>query len=142
MTEIVSIDTAYEDLANAIILRAVEDYKELLLGITTKDGHKYCSEKMLMKFFTSAWFEELCTVDSDTFLEQIGKLMEKYRLTYDVVKQVGGTKYYVCDIKTGKILEGPFKNKSKAMHRAAELQGIEFSEYGKVRRSYYRDKNQ
>lgn len=139
MTEIVGIDKAYEDLANAIVLRAIEDYKDVVIGIRNKNTSKYCNEKKLMTFFTSAWFEELCAIDSESFLEMINKLMYKYRLTHDVVKEKGGTRYYVCDAKDHSIiLDGPFKKKTKALHRAAEMQEIEFTEYAKVRRCAYR----
>lgn len=140
--EIIGIDEAYEDLANAIVVRAIDDYKEVLMGISNKNSRKYCSKEKLMRFFTSTWFEELCAIDSESFLDQIGRLMEVYKFAYDVVKEHGGTRYYVVTVEDSMTVDGPFRSKSKALHRAAELQGIDYTEYSKLRRSYYRDKDQ
>lgn len=138
MPEVVSIDTAYEDLANAIIVRAVEDYKDLLIKSGSENA-RYRNRAELMRFFTSSWFEELCAIDRDSFLDEINKLMERYRLTHDVVKERGGTHYYVCSAESHDcILDGPFKSKAKALHRAADMQKLEFHEYIKIRRSAYR----
>lgn len=134
----VNLDSAYENLANAIIVRAIEDYKDLLLN-TGSETSRLRNEKELMRFFTSSWFEELCILDKDCFLDEINKLMERYKLTHDVVKERGGTRYYVCSADNHNIIfEGPFRSKAKALHRAAELQKVEFHEYVKIRRSAYR----
>lgn len=70
------IDTGYEDLANAIVAQAVDDYRRLLRGkriidnLTRKTNIKECEE-----FFLSDWFHLLTNVDGQTI---INKLRREY----------------------------------------------------------------
>jgi hypothetical protein len=59
----------YEDLANAIILRAAKDYREAL----EKPGSLDASflKKEVERFFLSRWFSELTKADPKKILEYI-----------------------------------------------------------------------
>jgi hypothetical protein len=66
-------DRIYQDLANAIVLEAVEDYRNALNGI----GFGYHSpEKIkadLEKFFRSFYFKLLTKVDGEYLIERLNK---------------------------------------------------------------------
>lgn len=138
MGEVFDIDTAYEELINAIILRAVEDYKNILTGSVRE--HKGCNMKELMMFFNGNWFASMCSIDTEAIMDQLRRLMKKMMLTHDVVKERGGSKYWVvmADCHDCR-LEGPFDNKKKALHRAAEMQDLSYEDYMKIRRKEYRN---
>ena len=68
------VDRAYQDVANAIIIRAVEDYRNALDGITY-DG-RLTPEKVIErveKFFHSKYFHILTKVKPDYLIEQLRK---------------------------------------------------------------------
>ena len=62
---------AYEDLANAIITRAAEDYRNALKGIS------YCHKspghiiKEIERFFRSNYFKILTAVDGELLIENL-----------------------------------------------------------------------
>ena len=64
------INKAYENLANAIILLAVEDIRE-------ENVHAYDARR----FFKSSWFEVLSTADGNEILKRLDREIEaKHRL--------------------------------------------------------------
>lgn len=63
--ELIDTYTAYEDLANAIIIRAVDDYEKAL---ASKDDYKI---KSIEKFFKSDWYSILSKVDGNYILSKI-----------------------------------------------------------------------
>lgn len=72
-----NIDRAYEELANAIILQAVDDYRRLLRGKPIKLGkHQSVTIKSLDEFFLSDWFYILTKIDGQTI---INKLRREYK---------------------------------------------------------------
>lgn len=63
----------YENLANAIILQAVKDYKRALRTLKYNPRH-YESMKIkreVEQFFRSAWFADLTEADGEMILEAI-----------------------------------------------------------------------
>lgn len=68
---------AYENLANAIIVRACEDYVglgHLESGIV---GHGVVHKKEIRNFFKSQWFYELTDIDPDYLLELLDSHIEQ-----------------------------------------------------------------
>ena len=67
------VGTVYHDLANAIVLQAVEDYRRALDGISYnyKPPEKIIEE--LEKFFHSEYYQILTTVDGDYLIDQLKK---------------------------------------------------------------------
>ena len=62
-----SIDP-YENLANAIVLQAIADYRHLWdRDIEDRD------KKKIIKFFRSRWFVILTNIDSDWLIERLEK---------------------------------------------------------------------
>ena len=67
-----SIQTAYYDLANAIVFQAVTDYRKALNGVSY--NKKYPPEIIvtkLEKFFRSSWYRTLTKVDGEYLIERI-----------------------------------------------------------------------
>ena len=67
-----SIDKCYQDLANAIVVQAVDDYRRLREGkrVEIDRKHKVTIEK-LEEFFLSDWFYTLTNVDGQTILNRV-----------------------------------------------------------------------
>ena len=72
MHTIESVESAYRNLANAIIIQAANDYRKAL------DGKSYYYNKtpeMVIKeverFFHSSWYRLLTKIDGDFIIEQL-----------------------------------------------------------------------
>lgn len=69
----------YENLANAIILRAVKDYRKALRRLNrnfqNKDAKRTVSE--VERFFRSDWYKTLTSVDGELLIK---KLREESRI--------------------------------------------------------------
>lgn len=65
------IDICYENLANAIVTQAANDYRDLLTGNISQSPIVNFHE--LTKFFTSEWFKLLTTVDGEYLMERLEK---------------------------------------------------------------------
>ena len=63
--KIISVDIAYENLANAIIERAVQDYRDALAN--KAEGQA----KLLEKFFRSPWYHILTNVDGEYIINRV-----------------------------------------------------------------------
>lgn len=71
---------AWENLANAIILQAVEDLCYLEVYGTVQYGQGKESEKELRQFFHSDWFTNLCGyLTPEAVIEQSKKIVERWR---------------------------------------------------------------
>ena len=66
------IDKAYENLAHAIVLQAVDDYRKALRGKRTFDGVIIFPEKV-ERFFLSKWFMHLTTIEGQTIINRLQK---------------------------------------------------------------------
>ncbi len=77
MKKLVSDDRAWEDLANAIIIRAVDDYKHAL-GYLKRHPENEAAQRdadELERFFYGQWFELLTNISPDQILPKIWRLM-------------------------------------------------------------------
>lgn len=79
MAKSVSIGNPYENLANAIILTAVEDYRRALTRyVKNPKGKEAAADvKELESFFKSSWYSVLTSVDGEF-------LIKKMRAEYDI----------------------------------------------------------
>lgn len=68
----------YENLANAIVLQAVKDYRDALKRLKKKSGNKTAMADALEceRFFHSGWYKTLTSVDGEYL---INKLREEAR---------------------------------------------------------------
>lgn len=56
-------------------------------------------------------------------------------LEYTVSKEKGSSQYYVCRVGEEKTpLTSRYTTKKKALHKAAEMQGLEYKQYMRIRR--------
>lgn len=67
---LVSENEAYEDLANAIIIQAIKDYKR---------GNEY-TKSSIKHFIYSDWFKMLTKIEPDTMIKLIENNNEPMRL--------------------------------------------------------------
>ena len=71
--------TPYENLANGIVLRAVDDYRDALRDLRVNpsypDALRTVSE--VERFFRSGWFSVLTSVDGVLLLEKLQKECDK-----------------------------------------------------------------
>lgn len=61
----------YQELANAIVARAAEDYRNALNGISYNTYSPETIIKRLEKFFRSSWFRTLTKVNGEYLIEQL-----------------------------------------------------------------------
>lgn len=70
----------YDNLANAIVLLAVKDWREAVK--TLKKRPRYAAAKQMKEeceaFFLSDWFEMLTSVDGRTILQKLKKEAETH----------------------------------------------------------------
>ena len=69
-------DSYYQDLANAIVERAVEDYRYVLSGYSKKENAPL-KEKEIEKFFLGEWFSLLTNIDGKDLLKRIRREYRK-----------------------------------------------------------------
>lgn len=62
----------YQNLANAIVLEAVRDYREAL-RCYRRNGEENDEMRRCERFFRSAWYEMLTEVDGEYLIEQLRK---------------------------------------------------------------------
>lgn len=87
----VNIDRAYENLANAIVMQAVYDYRRVLRGKRLEyDNNKKVTIEELEKFFHSGWFYLLTNVDGQTI---INRLRREYKNENQIGKRNGNIHY-------------------------------------------------
>jgi hypothetical protein len=69
------MSTQFENLANAIILRAVEDYREALgiLRYSPNDKDAGISKDEIERFFRSGWFGLLTKLDPEMLIGKLRK---------------------------------------------------------------------
>lgn len=67
------MDRNYEDLANAIVLQAVKDYREALTKLKKEPENTGANFMKIdvESFFRSSWYERLTSLDPEILLEQL-----------------------------------------------------------------------
>ena len=75
--------SAWENLANAIVVQAALDYKKMLRDNSesfqdnTNRG-KAIRKRDIEKFFRSAWYQELTSVDGDYLIKKLQEEVQQY----------------------------------------------------------------
>lgn len=127
------MDWDYSALSNAIVERAAIDYFELLAGFIPPQSD--CNISEIETFFKSAYYETLTDLDADYLMQRIKEEAAKIVLEYTVSKEKGSSQYYVCRVGEESVpLSRRYTTKKKALHKAAEMQGIEYKNYMCIRR--------
>lgn len=67
--------TNYENLANAIILQAVKDYRVALkcLKVNPRNKTALADKEEIERFFRSGWFSVLTSVDGEMLIRSLQK---------------------------------------------------------------------
>ena len=70
--------TKYENLANAIILQAVKDYRVALKCLKVNPRHKtaIADKDEIERFFRSDWFSVLTSVDGEMLIRSLNMEVE------------------------------------------------------------------
>ena len=65
--------TNYENLANAIILQAVKDYRVALkcLKVNPRNKTAFADKEEIERFFRSGWFSVLTSVDGEMLIRSL-----------------------------------------------------------------------
>ena len=73
--EIIDKTTAYTNLASAIVVQAVEEYREAQLELSKNPKSRRAKGriKRLTQFFKSPWGDELCLGRADFILDKLQK---------------------------------------------------------------------
>ena len=72
-------DKAYENLANAIIQLAADDYKKAVIKLK-KSPHNSIARGTIestLKFFRSDWYRQLTNLDSETLIRMLNEEVKK-----------------------------------------------------------------
>ena len=126
-------DADYTLLIEAIIKRAAWDYFDLLAGFVLPTND--CNIPEIEAFFHSQYYAAMTRVNPDYILDKIKEEAAKMVLEYTAVKEKGSSQYYVCRVGEEKTpLSRRYSTKKKALHKAAEMQGIDYDLYMKIRR--------
>lgn len=127
------MDWDYTVLTNAIIERAAIDYFELLAGFVPSRSN--CNINEIEKFFRSPCYEIMTELNAEYLMQRIKEEAAKMVLEYTVAKEKGSSQYYVCRVGEEKTpLTRRYTTKKKALHKAAEMQGIDYKNYMRIRR--------
>lgn len=70
---------AYENLANAIIEAACDDYIMLRLRLGSNASKSKIESSEVVRFFRSQWYERLTNVDANYLLRKLDEIAEKKR---------------------------------------------------------------
>lgn len=67
--------TPYENLANAIVLRAVDDYREALRDLEANPSYSLALRTVsdVERFFRSGWFSVLTSLDGVLLMKKLQK---------------------------------------------------------------------
>lgn len=94
-----------------------------------------CNLNEIEAFFHSDLYDSLTTLDAEYLMQRIKEEAAKMVLEYTVSKEKGSSQYYVCRVGEEKTpLSRRYTTKKKALHKAAEMQGIEYKQYMSIRR--------
>lgn len=127
------MDWDYSALTNAIIERAAIDYFNLLAGFIPPQTD--CNISEIEAFFQSDFYASMTTLDAEYLMSRIKEEAAKMVLEYTVSKEKGSSQYYVCRVGEENVpLTRRYTTKKKALHKAAEMQGIEYKQYMRIRR--------
>lgn len=120
-------------LCKAVIVKAAEDYFNLLAGFISPRND--CNINEIEAFFHSDLYGLMTGVSGDYLMRKIKEKAAKMVLEYTVSKEKGSSQYYVCRVGEEKTpLTRRYTTKKKALHKAAEMQGIEYKLYMSIRR--------
>lgn len=75
MKDIKAIHNPYEELANAIILQAVNDYRKAITELKTHPfNHTARGTRVsVLNFFRSEWYRQLTAIDGERLISRLNK---------------------------------------------------------------------
>lgn len=72
---VVELPECYQNVVDAIIMRAVKDYRDAVRFLPKNPTHPVALERKedVETFFRSQWFKDLCDLDGEMLIERIQK---------------------------------------------------------------------
>lgn len=69
------MDDKYEDLANAIVITAVKDYRDVLKKLKKHPNSNYLkhTKNEIERFFRSKWYSVLTDIDPEFLIEKLNE---------------------------------------------------------------------
>jgi len=125
-------DRVVECLRFAIVKQATEDYVDLQAGFISPTAN--CNIRELTRFFHSYWFELLCDIEPDYLIRLLERKAATMVLKYTISKQKNSNRYYVREVGSKEPVPDTLGTKKRALHKAAELNGLDYKDYMRVRR--------
>ena len=120
--------TYTDALTDAIIEKAATDYFNIQAGFMQPTVN--CNQDELESFFRSNYFSNMTRLNGDYLIRKIKEEAAKMVLEYTASKEKGSSRYYVCRVGEEKTpLSRYYTTKKKALHKAAEMQGIDYKKY-------------
>lgn len=98
------------------------------------DNSKRTNRESLERFFRSSWYALLTNVNPEYLMRKLKEEAAKMVLEYTVSKERGNSMYYVHKVGEKERLSKLYTTKKKALHKAAEMQGLKYKQYMKIRR--------
>ena len=79
--KVVGEQEAWENLANAIVLSAVKDYKAALIRLKRHPDSRSAADdvKRQEKFFYSSWYETLTDLDPDYLIRKLKEMVDEMK---------------------------------------------------------------
>ena len=79
--KVVGEQEAWENLANAIVLSAVKDYKVALIRLKRHPDSRSAADdvKRQEKFFYSSWYETLTDLDPDYLIRKLKEMVDEMK---------------------------------------------------------------
>lgn len=126
----------YQLLANAIVEQAAEDYFNLLSNFPTIPDTRSVkpNKRELERFFNSDYYGILTEVSPEYLMRKLKEKAKTMVLIYTVDKEKGSSRYFVCRVGDNTPLTQTYTTKKKALHKAAEMQDMDYKTYMKIRR--------
>lgn len=127
----------YQLLANAIVQQAADDYFNILAGFNVSPPENVpgrTNKEVLEQFFHSEYYGLLTKVDPEYLMRKIKEKADSMVLIYTVGKEKGSSRYFVCRVGESTPLTQSYTTKKKALHKAAEMQDLNYKTYMKIRR--------
>lgn len=92
------------------------------------------NKEVLEQFSHSEYYGLLTKVDPEYLMRKIKEKADSMVLIYTVGKEKGSSRYYVCKVDDPTPLTPAYSTKKKALHKAAEMQDLDYKTYMKIRR--------
>ena len=100
----------YENLANAIVLQAVKDYRDALKRLKKKPGNQAAMSDAMEceRFFRSGWYKTLTSVDGEYLIQKLREEAKPLQNLREMAGSVSAIQYDKDRVQASRNTEAPF----------------------------------